>query len=188
MVTEQTIKTEIPVNYNSVPNVFEIGGKILTVTGTKYYICAWKTEEYPYPLHQFTSTVENIMEIWGSGHRDLYYQKEKFPYIKLIGVPKSVYDKIESDFHRLAQQWERERPRGADVSEMAMHPSYQRIIGMGLDVVPFILEELERKPEHWFWALHSITGVNPVPPESEGKLKEMAKAWVDWGNKQGYSW
>lgn len=95
---------------------------------------------------------------------------------------------IESDFYRLAQQWERERPRGADISEMVMHSSYQRIIGMGPDVVPLLLKELERKPGHWFWALHAITGANPVLPESQGNLKEMAKAWIDWGKKRGYSW
>lgn len=95
---------------------------------------------------------------------------------------------IESDFYRLAQQWERERPHGADVLEMVMHPSHQRIIGMGPDVVPLLLKELERKPGHWFWALHAITGANPVLPENQGNLKEMAKAWIDWGKKQGYSW
>ncbi len=95
---------------------------------------------------------------------------------------------IESDFCRLAQQWERERPHGADLLEMVMHPSYQRIIGMGAGVIPFLLKELERKPGHWFWALHAITGADPVPSESQGNLKEMAKAWIDWGKKQGYRW
>jgi hypothetical protein len=95
---------------------------------------------------------------------------------------------IESDFYRLTQQWERERPHGADVSEMVMHTSYQRIIGMGPSVVPLLLKELERKPGHWFWALYAITGGDPVPLESQGHLKEMAAAWIAWGKKQGYSW
>jgi hypothetical protein len=71
---------------------------------------------------------------------------------------------------------------------MVMQESYQRIIGMGPDAVPFLLRELERKPGHWFWALYAITGINPIPPESEGNLKGMAKAWINWGKQQGYSW
>jgi len=91
-------------------------------------------------------------------------------------------------FQSLVEEWERGRPRGVDVSMMVMHPSYQRIIGMGADAVPLLLQELERKPGHWFWALYAITSANPVPPESQGNLKEMAKAWVAWGKEQGYRW
>ena len=36
----------------------------------------------------------------------------------------------------------------------------------------------------WFWALEAITEENPVPPAA-GKVREMARAWVDWGKRQG---
>lgn len=48
---------------------------------------------------------------------------------------------------------------------MAMLPSCQRIIGMGPVVVPLILEELRREPDHWFWALEMLTEDDPVPPK-----------------------
>ena len=64
---------------------------------------------------------------------------------------------------------------------MILNPHYQRIIGMGSQVVPLLLAELERRPDHWGWALEMITGENPVPAEAEGKLKMIAQAWVDWG-------
>lgn len=95
---------------------------------------------------------------------------------------------LRAEFKRLVDQWERERPRGGDLGVMVLHPAYQRIMAMGSDAVPWLLAELERKPGHWFWALHFITGVNPVPPESEGKLKEMASAWIRWGREQGIQW
>lgn len=69
-----------------------------------------------------------------------------------------------------------------------MHPTYQRIIGMGPRVVPLLLAELERKSGHWFWALHAITGANPVPEDSEGNLRAMAEAWLEWGRQRGYRW
>ena len=68
---------------------------------------------------------------------------------------------------------------------MVMHPAYQRIIGMGRRAVPLLLGELEKKPGHWFWALNAIAGENPVPAEAEGKLGDMAQAWLGWGRERG---
>jgi hypothetical protein len=55
------------------------------------------------------------------------------------------------------------------------HPAYQRIIEMGQPVMPLIFRELEREPDHWFWALQSITGENPVKLESEVTLEIFFK-------------
>ena len=188
MVTEQRIKTKLPFKYEPVPSVFVIGSKTLTVAEPAYYtICGSTTEEYAH-YYLFIPKIEDTIEIWGSGYRDLYPKERDFPYRELVRVQEPTYTTVENEFYNLAEQWKQECPRGADVQEMAMHPSYQRIIGMGPNVVPLLLKELECEPEHLFWALHSITGVNPVPPEGEGKLKEMAEAWIDWGKKQGYRW
>jgi putative addiction module CopG family antidote len=89
-------------------------------------------------------------------------------------------------FRELADEWRATRPRGVDLTETLMHPAYQMIIGMGLPAVPHLLAELANKPDHWFWALHVITKENPVPPESEGNLKQMADAWLRWGRERGY--
>ena len=89
-------------------------------------------------------------------------------------------------FESLADEWERDRPRGVDIAQMTRHPAYQRIIAMGEPAVPWLLSRLATKPDHWFVALSAITGAKPVPPESRGRVKEMARAWLDWGNQQGY--
>ena len=68
---------------------------------------------------------------------------------------------------------------------MAMLKPYQRIIGMGLPAVPLILEELQRDPDQWFWALEAITEEDPVQPEVIGKVRLMAQAWIEWGRRQG---
>jgi hypothetical protein len=91
-------------------------------------------------------------------------------------------------FNRYVELWRSERKSWCDVSQMVMNPAYQRIIGMGKRVLPLIFRELERKPDHWFWALYVLTGADPVPKDSQGKLKEMAKIWIDWGKEQGYRW
>lgn len=89
------------------------------------------------------------------------------------------------EFQSLVRQWRSERGAMSLHSQMAVLPSYQGILGMGPDIVPFILAELESEgnaPDHiWFWALAAITHENPVPSKSRGKLLEMAKAWLEWG-------
>src|SRR5271167_4699083 len=89
-------------------------------------------------------------------------------------------------FRRLAEEWKEESRYLSNTAQMALLRPYQRIIGMGLPVVPLILEELQREPDQWFWALESITEQNPVPPEAEGKVRLMAQAWIEWGKQRGY--
>ncbi len=74
----------------------------------------------------------------------------------------------------------------SNVGKKAIHPAYQKIIGMGKDAVPFILAELRNAPDDWFWALHAITGANPIPEESRGRLYAMTAAWIQWGQENRY--
>jgi len=88
-------------------------------------------------------------------------------------------------FHRLASEWKEQSRYLSNTAQMAMLNPYQRIIGMGPPVVPLILEELEREPDQWFWALEAITDENPVPQDAKGKVRLMAQAWIDWGKRLG---
>ncbi len=93
---------------------------------------------------------------------------------------------IESRFRELAKQWKKETLHLSSAARMAKHPAYQEIIGMGQQVVPLMLAELKRRPDFWFAALRAITGENPVSPDSAGKIAEMARAWIVWGESKGY--
>jgi hypothetical protein len=92
---------------------------------------------------------------------------------------------VRDRFQRLAAQWKERSRYLSNTAQMAMLEPYQRIIGMGPVVVAMILEELRRESDHWFWALESITELNPVPPESAGKVRQMPEAWTTWGRQQG---
>lgn len=95
---------------------------------------------------------------------------------------------LETSFLQLAEQWRQETGMYSIVSKIVIHPAYQRIIGMGQPVVPLIFRELEREPDHWFWALQAITGENPVLTTQRGNLTKMAEAWLEWGKTNGYRW
>lgn len=92
----------------------------------------------------------------------------------------------ETRFLKLKEEWEAGTAHLSSITEIAMHPAYQQIIGMGLIAMPFILNEMKKKPGHWFWALKSITGEDPVPPEQRGRIKQMTETWLRWGIQQGY--
>lgn len=77
-------------------------------------------------------------------------------------------------FRRLADEWKERSRFLSNTTQIAMLRPYQRIIGMGGEAVPFILEELQREPRQWFWALEAITEENPVPPDAAGKVRLMA--------------
>lgn len=100
-------------------------------------------------------------------------------------VPK-IQSEIEQKFLQLAAQWQKETSVMSSISMKSMHPSYQRIIGMGHNVVPLILRELKRKPGHWFWALTAITGEDPISPDDAGDIEKMTKTWLEFGKRQGY--
>ena len=91
-----------------------------------------------------------------------------------------------AQFDRFAEQWRNETAHLSSLAQIAMNHAYQRIIGMGDKAVPYILEELVRQPDNWFWALNAITGADPVPHESRGRMNEMAAAWIAWGREHGY--
>ncbi len=89
-------------------------------------------------------------------------------------------------FNRLKTEWEDNTAYLSSMTKIVIHPAYQQIIGMGTIAIPFILSEMKRKQGHWFWALKSIAGEDPVPPEYRGRIKQMTAAWLQWGREQGY--
>jgi hypothetical protein len=111
------------------------------------------------------------------------WQKKEQTMTKSSLQPDTASDAAR--FRRLADQWKEQARFLSNTAQIAMLQPYQRIIGMGWEAVPFILEELQREPRQWFWALEAITEANPVPPEAAGNVRLMAQAWIEWGKEQG---
>lgn len=99
-------------------------------------------------------------------------------------------DKAEADIERtfrdLVEEWREATGVTSSLTDMVLHPAYQKIIGMGPVVVPLVLRELRERPAPWFWALSSITREDPVSPEDAGRLEKMTQAWLEWGRQRDY--
>jgi hypothetical protein len=101
-----------------------------------------------------------------------------------LELPSQV--NLEQEFNRLVETWLSETRRTSSTTEMAMHPAYQQIIGMGSPAIPFIINKMESGGGRWFWALKAITRNDPIPAEKRGETKEMVRIWKEWLQVNGY--
>ena len=100
--------------------------------------------------------------------------------------PSTLQNPIDFEFARLAQNWKAETAHLSSITKAAMHPAYQRIIGMGFAALPLLLRELRDGPRQWFWALKAISGEDPVEPADRGNVRKMREAWLEWGRSRGH--
>lgn len=100
----------------------------------------------------------------------------------LVAPPRQ----LEALFAKLSSEWRQGTRYLSSTTAIATHPAYQRIIGLGPQVIPLILSDLQREPGHWFWALSALTGENPVEPSDRGRIQAMTAAWLKWGTDNGW--
>ncbi len=102
------------------------------------------------------------------------------------GLPSPDEPGIERRFRELVADWQTDVAHLSSTTARVQHPAYREIIALGPPAVPLLLRELERRPNHWFAALRSLTGADPVVPADRGHLERMAEAWIRWGQERGY--
>lgn len=105
-----------------------------------------------------------------------YYQEESY----------RQRQELRRQFDALLKEWEEDTADLSSLSVITSHPSYKKIIGLGLRALPLIFSELERAPNYWFDALRSITHEDPVRAEDRGDLQAMKGAWLDWAADHDY--
>jgi len=154
-----------------------IGALVLRGIEHKRYFIASEIAYYPIEIYTEVETGSSSLIYWA------HYPTDPGS-LELLRLRDLFLD--------LASQWRKERnPLSSNAWNNVLNPAYVSIIGMGLDAVPFILRELRYEleigePDDWFVALWAITHENPVSIESRGNVKEMSKAWLEWGLQQGY--
>lgn len=105
------------------------------------------------------------------------------PHLEFI---RSKYTEvIREDFLKLAEAWHKDTDYQSSIQRKTGHPAYLKIISMGKAVVPFILQELQKRGGHWFIALSVITGADPVPSEHYGDMEKVTEDWLGYGKEQG---
>jgi len=97
----------------------------------------------------------------------------------------SVLETPQRRFERLRADWKEHTRFLSSTTAITADAAYLRIIGLGYEAVPLILRDLMKAPDHWFHALHAITGDDPVEPQHWGDMTAMTSAWLQWGRSRG---
>ena len=99
-------------------------------------------------------------------------------------ITEPASDKLAEEFAYHASAWE--DAFFLTMQEMFADEDYQRIIEMGPQVVPLILQRLQARPNWWFPALIRLPGVDLMAGQARGNLAEETKAWLEWAEQQGH--
>jgi len=67
-------------------------------------------------------------------------------------------DEVRETFERLRSEWANAVGSSSSLDERFMNWAHQRIIGLGPQVLPLIIEDLRQSGGLWFWALTAIVG------------------------------
>lgn len=124
---------------------------------------------------------------------DVPFESATQPFNKVIGwyaretvetQPELRSDQTRTVFEKNRDRWLAETSTFSSLTDIAMHPAYQEIIGLGPDVLPLIFRDLEERPGFWFWALAAIT--RQTPEHEEGDVESARHAWLNWARAHGH--
>jgi hypothetical protein len=90
---------------------------------------------------------------------------------------------VSGQFRELAREWRAATGISSNLQRKVLHDAYQRIIGLGPQVVPYILDDLRNRPDHWSWALTAIVGQDHAAGATT--MAAAAQAWLEWGRGLG---
>jgi len=145
----------------------------------------------PTPLRQFLSrepyvSIDPIIgdDLFTIAERALQVWEHYFDPVTITHQREAFAEQ----FYELVGEWRNDTQFQSSLLEITTHPTYQAIIDLGEAAVPYILCELELRPNFWFTALRAISGVDPVRPKDKGHIDKMSRAWLQWGRKQGLNW
>jgi len=97
---------------------------------------------------------------------------------------QEMYKKqLSTKFDLYSGIWKTETMFSSNISEITNNSAYRSIIGLGKDIIPFIIEDLKQSENHWFYALELLTGENPIKSEHRGIINLMKSDWLNWAKK-----
>jgi len=103
---------------------------------------------------------------------------------QVLSGKTAAVDTLQKEFDRRVKQWEEQTSFHSSLGEIFTDESYQRIIGMGRDALPYIFSDLEHNPRHWFYALENIVGSDKAAGAKN--FAEARAMWLKWGRDEYY--
>lgn len=110
---------------------------------------------------------------------ELVQQSKGYPIVSSFRQGYIAAAKVR--FAELVKKWKAERSPVSTIIKQTSTPAYREIISLGGAIIPDLILELKNNPDHWFVALHEITGATPIPDDARGNFDKMRQAWINWG-------
>ncbi len=93
---------------------------------------------------------------------------------------------LATEFRALAERWHSETDDLSSATRSLSHPSYLRVIGLGVPAIPLILRDLSENGGLWFPALEAITGLALGTESQRRSSNQLRDVWLEWGKANGY--
>lgn len=90
-------------------------------------------------------------------------------------------------FIKLRDQWKDETKFISSGTKLFSNKAYQDIIKIGEKSIPWLLREIQKNNDHWYFALSELTGANPIKDEHAGMLDDMRDDWLKWAAEKNYA-
>lgn len=100
-----------------------------------------------------------------------------------VFIQEMYKQQLSKKFDLYSGIWKTESMFSSNSSEITNNSAYRSIIGLGKDIIPFIIEDLKQSENHWFYALELLTGENPIKSEHRGIINLMKSDWLNWAEK-----
>jgi hypothetical protein len=100
-----------------------------------------------------------------------------------VFIQEMYKQQLSKKFDLYSGIWKTETMFSSNSSEITNNSAYRSIIGLGKDIIPFIIEDLKQSENHWFYALELLTGENPIKSEHRGIINLMKSDWLNWAKK-----
>jgi len=90
-------------------------------------------------------------------------------------------------FKALAQEWADHCKRvrfSSRTSDYLNHPAYAKLVQLGPQAIPQIMERYPIDDLFWEFVLQEITGVQMIEDPDDFSPSEVKRRWLEWWEKQ----
>lgn len=89
-----------------------------------------------------------------------------------------------SKIEEVADKWLNDTKWSSSFDDIMSHPAFEQLRNAGPSSLSLAISKLRDGDlqVHWFILAKTIAGEDPSPPETRGRLPEMAKYWISWAN------
>lgn len=87
-------------------------------------------------------------------------------------------DSSRTFFNDCLSHWKMETMFASSPEEIIGNEYFKAIVDMGTVAVPFIAEELKRKPSHLVWALNAIYGTK-ISDDPQTTISKACELWLE---------